>query len=197
MCGRCAVLCPCRPLSWASTCPPVLRVVRTHQSRCLFGCACHTVPAGKRIARRGSLWACCRERTNGGLRAWPGRREPAQSVQRTARRDHTSPFVLPLRTFWLVPLMIEWQWDQGGGIGIHGKPGLRCVCVVSPLYARGGAPHDSALTRETHRSSHTRRLTLHSPHGTRWYLQFKDESGCSSGITTRHAKERVQSVYVT
>jgi hypothetical protein len=58
--------CPCRPLSWPATCSPVLRVVRPHQSRCLFGCACRRAPADKRIVRRGCTWLCRRECTNTG-----------------------------------------------------------------------------------------------------------------------------------
>ena len=78
--SRCVwgMCCPCRPLSWPATCPPVLRLVRIHQSRCLFGCACRRAPADKRIAQRWRTRAWHRDRTKNELRAWPGCREPAQ-----------------------------------------------------------------------------------------------------------------------
>ena len=88
------VCCPCRPLSWPSTCPPVLRVVRTHQSRCLFGCACGTAPAANGSRDVGACGhAVANAQTVVFMRGQVV--ESQRSVQRTARRDHTSPlFVL-------------------------------------------------------------------------------------------------------
>jgi hypothetical protein len=64
-----------------ATCPPMLRLVRIHQSRCLFGCACHRAPADKRIARRADVGARGHAVTNAQetvLARASGRREPAQ-----------------------------------------------------------------------------------------------------------------------
>ena len=53
-------------------------VVRSHKQMWLFWCACHSEPADKRIARRGSTRALGHARTRNEPLAWPGCREPAQ-----------------------------------------------------------------------------------------------------------------------
>jgi hypothetical protein len=82
--------CPCRPLSWPATCPPVLRLVRIRQSRCLFGCACRRAPVDQLIARRGCTWACMPSRTHK-KRSSRVVRSSRTSVASSARRDVTIP----------------------------------------------------------------------------------------------------------
>jgi hypothetical protein len=124
--------CPCRPLSWPATCSPVLRVVRPHQSRCLFGCACRRAPADNnglcdvRGARGHAVANAQRMVLDRGQVV-----EHQRSVHRTAWRDHT-PLLSPLRTFiWPPPASI-----------------LRALRILSPfpLHSRKN-PH--ALSRNS------------------------------------------------